>query len=49
MVKGYVQQQDLHLETATVREALRFSAMLRQPNSTSKEEKYTDIEEIIKV
>ncbi|KAG9572158.1 pleiotropic drug resistance protein, ABC superfamily, partial [Aureobasidium melanogenum] len=28
---GYVQQQDLHLETSTVRESLRFSAMLRQP------------------
>ena len=28
---GYVQQQDLHLHTTTVREALRFSALLRQP------------------
>ncbi|PWY95196.1 hypothetical protein BO94DRAFT_483800 [Aspergillus sclerotioniger CBS 115572] len=46
---GYVQQQDLHLETATVRETLRFSAMLRQPCSVSKEEKYTYVEEIIKV
>lgn len=26
---GYVQQQDLHLETATVRESLTFSALLR--------------------
>ncbi|KAL8992955.1 MAG: hypothetical protein Q9188_007455, partial [Gyalolechia gomerana] len=32
---GYVQQQDLHLATSTVREALTFSALLRQPNATS--------------
>ncbi|KAJ5880864.1 uncharacterized protein N7473_011917 [Penicillium subrubescens] len=44
---GYVQQQDLHLETATVRESLRFSAMLRQPASVSKEEKYAYVEEVI--
>ncbi|CAI6337086.1 unnamed protein product [Periconia digitata] len=46
---GYVQQQDLHLETATVRESLRFSAMLRQPKSVSKEEKYEYVEEVIKM
>ncbi|KXH52374.1 ABC-2 type transporter [Colletotrichum salicis] len=28
---GYVQQQDLHLHTSTVREALNFSALLRRP------------------
>ncbi|KAF2123015.1 ABC-2 type transporter [Lophiotrema nucula] len=44
---GYVQQQDLHLETATVRESLRFSAMLRQPKSVSKEDKYAYVEEVI--
>lgn len=44
---GYVQQQDLHLETTTVREALRFSAMLRQPKSVSKREKYGFVEEVI--
>ena len=44
---GYVQQQDLHLETSTVREALRFSAMLRQPKSTPKSEKYAFVEEVI--
>ncbi|KZL85385.1 abc-2 type transporter [Colletotrichum incanum] len=44
---GYVQQQDLHLSTATVRESLRFSAMLRQPKSVSKEEKYAFVEEVI--
>jgi ATP-binding cassette, subfamily G (WHITE), member 2, PDR len=46
---GYVQQQDLHLETTTVREALRFSAMLRQPKSVSTKEKYEFVEEVIKM
>ncbi|KAI1457448.1 ABC-2 type transporter-domain-containing protein [Annulohypoxylon moriforme] len=44
---GYVQQQDLHLETATVRESLRFSAVLRQPRHVSKAEKYAFVEEVI--
>ncbi|EDK37646.2 hypothetical protein PGUG_01744 [Meyerozyma guilliermondii ATCC 6260] len=44
---GYVQQQDLHLATSTVREALRFSAYLRQPNSVSKAEKSDYVEYII--
>jgi ATP-binding cassette subfamily G (WHITE) protein 2 (PDR) len=46
---GYVQQQDLHLETSTVREALRFSAMLRQPKTVSKKEKYEFVEDVIKM
>ena len=46
---GYVQQQDLHLETTTVREALRFSAVLRQPKSVSTKEKYDYVEEVIKM
>ncbi|KAI9742381.1 MAG: GTPase-activating protein [Claussenomyces sp. TS43310] len=46
---GYVQQQDLHLETTTVREALRFSATLRQPNSVSKKEKHEFVEDVIKM
>ncbi|KAL5119151.1 hypothetical protein ACEQ8H_002858 [Pleosporales sp. CAS-2024a] len=46
---GYVQQQDLHLETATVRESLQFSAMLRQPKTASKKEKYDYVEEVIKM
>jgi ATP-binding cassette, subfamily G (WHITE), member 2, PDR len=45
----YVQQQDLHLETSTVREALRFSAVLRQPQSKALAQKYKDVEEIIEV
>jgi ATP-binding cassette, subfamily G (WHITE), member 2, PDR len=46
---GYVQQQDLHLETTTVREALRFSAVLRQPRSTSRKGKYQYVEEVIQM
>ncbi|EXJ91459.1 ATPase [Capronia epimyces CBS 606.96] len=46
---GYVQQQDLHLQTATVREALRFSALLRQPKSTPLKEKLDYVEEVIKL
>ncbi|AOA61172.1 Plasma membrane ATP-binding cassette (ABC) transporter [Komagataella phaffii CBS 7435] len=46
---GYVQQQDLHLETSTVREALRFSAYLRQPKSVSKAEKDAYVENVIKI
>ena len=36
---GYVQQQDLHFETTFVREALNFSALLRQPNYVPRKEK----------
>jgi ATP-binding cassette subfamily G (WHITE) protein 2 (PDR) len=46
---GYVQQQDLHLETSTVREALRFSAMLRQPKEVPQQEKYDFVEDVIKM
>jgi ABC-type multidrug transport system permease subunit/ABC-type multidrug transport system ATPase subunit len=46
---GYVQQQDVHLETATVREALRFSAMLRQPKSVSTKDKCKHVEEVIRM
>ncbi|KAJ0109472.1 ABC-2 type transporter [Diaporthe amygdali] len=44
---GYVQQQDLHLHTATVREALTFSALLRQPAKYSKEEKLAYVNTVI--
>jgi ATP-binding cassette subfamily G (WHITE) protein 2 (PDR) len=46
---GYVQQQDLHLATATVREALRFSAYLRQPNSVPRAEKDEYVGEVIEI
>jgi len=46
---GYVQQQDLHLATSTVREALKFSALLRQPKSTPRSEKIAYVDEVIKL
>ena len=46
---GYVQQQDLHLSTSTVREALNFSALLRQPKTAPKKEKLDYVDEVIKV
>ncbi|KAF4984703.1 hypothetical protein FZEAL_143 [Fusarium zealandicum] len=46
---GYVQQQDLHLETSTVREALTFSALLRQPATTPEAEKIAYVDEVIKL
>lgn len=46
---GYVQQQDLHLQTTTVREALNFSALLRQPRSVSRQEKLDYVDEVIKL
>ena len=44
---GYAQQQDIHLETSTVREALRFNAVLRQPSRISRKQKQEYVEEII--
>ncbi|KAM3414607.1 Multidrug resistance protein CDR1 [Cercospora zeina] len=46
---GYVQQQDLHLDTATVRESLQFSALLRQPKGVTREEKFAYVEQVIKL
>ncbi|KAE8244585.1 hypothetical protein A4X13_0g6466 [Tilletia indica] len=46
---GYAEQQDIHEFTSTVREALRFSAYLRQPAHVSKEEKDAYVEEIIEL
>ncbi|KAK8233406.1 ABC-2 type transporter [Phyllosticta capitalensis] len=46
---GYVQQQDLHLETATVRESLQFSAKLRQPKHVPEAEKLAYVEDVIKM
>uniref|UniRef100_L7IWL3 ABC transporter domain-containing protein n=1 Tax=Pyricularia oryzae (strain P131) TaxID=1143193 RepID=L7IWL3_PYRO1 len=46
---GYATQQDLHLGTATVREALEFSALLRQPDKYSKQEKLDYVNEVIEL
>lgn len=46
---GYVQQLDIHLATATVREALQFSALLRQSDDVAREERLQYVEEVIKV
>ena len=46
---GYVQQQDIHLPTSTVREALNFSALLRQPKKVPHEEKLDYVNEVISV
>ncbi|KAL8420361.1 hypothetical protein RB594_003230 [Gaeumannomyces avenae] len=46
---GYVQQQDLHLQTTTVREALNFSALLRQPDHIPRAEKLAYVDEVIRL
>ena len=44
---GFAEQMDVHERTSTVREALRFSALLRQPKEVPTEEKYEYCERII--
>ncbi|RMZ85272.1 hypothetical protein DV738_g374, partial [Chaetothyriales sp. CBS 135597] len=44
---SYAEQLDVHEATQTVREALRFSADLRQPYEVSREQKYSYVEEIL--
>lgn len=44
---GYVEQLDVHESFATVREALEFSALLRQPRDTPAEEKISYVDTII--
>ena len=44
---SYAEQHDVHDPSQTVREALRFSADLRQPFETPQEDKYAYVEEII--
>ncbi|KAJ7815522.1 pleiotropic drug resistance ABC transporter [Mycena olivaceomarginata] len=46
---GYVQQMDTHVPTDTVREALLFSATLRQPASVPMEEKVAYVETCLKM
>ena len=44
---GFAEQMDVHEPTATVREAFRFSALLRQPKEVPIQEKYEYCERII--
>ncbi|KAI9166308.1 ABC transporter patM [Paramyrothecium foliicola] len=46
---GYVQQQDVHLPTQTVREALQMTARLRRPMSVSAAEKDAHVESVIRI
>ena len=46
---GYCQQEDVLPAQSTVREALTFSAMLRQPANVSKTAKLESVQEILEV
>ena len=46
-VTGFVEQQDLHDRTATIREAIEFSAILRQERHIPRAEKLAYVDEII--
>lgn len=46
---GYAPQGDVHLETSTVREALEFSAILRQPADVPRAEKIAYVDEVIEL
>ncbi|KAI9312444.1 ABC-2 type transporter-domain-containing protein [Dichotomocladium elegans] len=46
-ITGYCEQMDVHNPNATVREALKFSAYLRQPAEVPKAEKDAYVEQII--
>jgi ABC-type multidrug transport system ATPase subunit/ABC-type multidrug transport system permease subunit len=48
-ITGYCEQMDIHQPAITVREALRFSAYLRQPADVSKEEKDEYVEQTIQL
>ncbi|GKT65342.1 ABC-2 type transporter [Colletotrichum tofieldiae] len=46
---GYAKQQDQHLVTSTVREALTFSAVLRQPARFSRKQKIAYVDKVIDI
>lgn len=46
---AYAEQMDVHEGTATIREAMRFSAYLRQPAEVPKEEKDAYVEDMIEL
>ncbi|GJQ10602.1 hypothetical protein GpartN1_g2393.t1 [Galdieria partita] len=46
-IAGYIEQQDIHDDHVTVREALEFSARLRQPREVSDYEKLQSVEKVL--
>lgn len=44
---GYDQQNDIHLPTSTVREALQFSSLLRQSRKKSRKDKLAYVETVL--
>lgn len=46
---GYVQQADIHLSSSTVREALEFSALLRQPRDLPRSEKLAYVDKVLRM
>ncbi|KAJ3071328.1 hypothetical protein HDU98_005493 [Podochytrium sp. JEL0797] len=48
-ISGYCEQMDVHNKECTVREALEFAAILRQPASVPKSEKIAYVTEILKL
>jgi ABC-type multidrug transport system ATPase subunit len=46
-IVGYCEQQDIHIGTATVQEALEFSAALRLPTSVDQEARQSFVREIL--
>lgn len=48
-VSGYCEQSDLHVEEATVREALLFSAKLRLPKSMALKEKMDRVDKVLEM
>jgi ATP-binding cassette subfamily G (WHITE) protein 2 (PDR) len=46
---GYAMQQDIHLDTSTVREALEFSALLRQPVEYNRKERLAYVDHVIRL
>ena len=46
---GYCMQQDIHLHSSTVREALEFSALLRQSPEYTHEEKLAYVDHVIDI
>jgi len=46
---GYCMQQDIYLETSTVREALEFSALMRQPPEYKRDERLAYVDHVIRL